>query len=239
LLLPLLREVGVGAARANSYSAACHYARYPGVDGPAGFVDLVGHPAAGIFPIELLTATGRAEPTRLSFSVYDWDLAGAQVSMFEESTAGDKPLEIDSYGLDGTAHTIGIGIEPHFELQPDTTYRVDISGTSVGLVRIRSRLVGCTKPASIPPPPACEIGGQGCPSDQVCYPQGDGVACFAPGSRTLGAACTKHQDCASGMACDGAPGQCRELCIPLKGLRPAGCELCGVPSPRASYGLCY
>jgi len=240
LLLPLLREVGVGVARVNGYSAACHYASYPGVDGPGGFVDLVGHPAAGIFPIELLTATGRAEPARLSFSVFDWDLAGAQVSMFEESPSGDQPLEIESYGLDGTAHTIGIGIEPRFAIQPETTYRVDVSGTTVGLVRIRTRLVSCTKPALVPAPPACEIGGQACPSDdQACYPQGDGVACFVPGTATLGAPCAQHQDCAAGMACDGASGQCRMLCKPLKGLRPPGCELCGAPSPVASYSLCY
>jgi hypothetical protein len=118
---------------------------------------------------------------------------------------------------------------------PKANYRIDASGTSVGLVRIRTRIVSCTKPPSVPPPAACEIGGQTVSSGPRLLPARGWCRLF--GARDPSA--RRGLCAASGLhpwACDGAPGQCRMLRNPLKGLRPADCTLGAVTSATASYG---
>ena len=204
LLYRPLAEVAVGYAHAGERPATCvHVVPEPFVanelDGLAG---LVVWPPAGVAPFELVhPPNARGNAPRWSVVIPEADFAGATAAVFVEGTPGspspdDAVFDVRSGELAELLED-GLWIEPQQAVEPGATYRIEISGASVGDFAWRTTFAAC----GLVVPELCDPVAQDCPLPGTgCYGL-DGPTCKDTALPSAGAACVFDRQCPRGTTC--------------------------------------
>lgn len=236
LLLPGVREIGVGFARPNNGIDATCVRSFDGtpVSRPAGFAGMVAYPHFGWVPHEIVSRTSYVyrPGDRLEWSVSfasDVTTAGASVRLFRQAAAYERVTITFGPYADAIAPE-GFWIEPDPDPMAAGTYVVLVDGTSLGPFGYRIRLESCGPKL----PLTCDVLAQDCGVPGYgCYEPGHGL-CGKSGGIAIGQPCPGllPEECVPGATCEPlianrALSICTPYCDPEDPTAPKACaKLC-------------
>ncbi len=159
-------------------------------------------PPAGVAPFELVhPPNARGNVLRWSVIAANVQFAGATASVFIEETPGtpspdDAVFPVESGPLEELLED-GLWIEPREAVQPGATYRIEISGASIGDFAWRTTFAPC----GLVVPALCDPVVQDCPlPGTACYGL-DGPTCKDTALPREGEDCVFDRQCPRGTTC--------------------------------------
>ena len=230
---PSLSAVAFGFSASGSPATCMHLDAQSGTKSTSSAAEaLVMWPAPGLIPFEMV------HPNNLKGEILRWSVVGetvgfggANIVLVRESIPGTVSLNdevlpsISGRLQDGVGD--GMWLEPSEPLEAGVSYRVDVTGSSIGDVRWRTRFVDC----GLVVPDRCDPVAQDCPlPGTACYGQ-DVPRCMDVVTPADPNTCRYMNECDPGNTCvvwaDGESD-----CVPFCAMEPGSANSCETRCPQ-------